>query len=389
MEFLAQKHSNENVLDGLEGEEAADTYGRWMKQFQSCVQFDKWGQVVEAVEAYQALERTFTVRVENDTGMSEVGLEGVGGMTRRQRDNCVKLAFAMKLRIATMEDGRIDGPSNDEMDIILESFVAIVHGLVSFPLKLEQYDIQQSELDKIARFESMTPLRGEIEISHEVPTVPSIGPPHIDTAGSGGGGDARVEKSPVKYSSSQTPLTARLHSSSHVYSATAISNGGALKPPLPPSHTLSYFSLSLNKVGLKDASTYGYIDPYVIITVADARSCIIDQQQTPVSRRISGDYIHFDDIMVHLSIPIYQITEGNCGIFLELMHYKSEKKKCSCRCWSFLECDEVENGEMCLEIYKKPADYAKRKNRIWLHSVKELFFHVKGFVRKADQEEED
>ena len=117
---MAQKHSNENVLDGLEGEEAAGTYGRWMKQFQSCVQFDKWGQVVEAVEAYQALERTVTVRVENDTGMSEVGLEGVGGMTRRQRDNCVKLAFAMKLRIATMEDGRIDGPSNDEMDIILE-----------------------------------------------------------------------------------------------------------------------------------------------------------------------------------------------------------------------------------------------------------------------------
>lgn len=92
------------MLDSLEGSEEAGKYSRWLKEFQSCVQFDKWGQVVEAVEAYQALERNFTVRLEGGGG------NGGSGLTRKQRDNCRKFALAMKLRIATMEDGRIDGP---------------------------------------------------------------------------------------------------------------------------------------------------------------------------------------------------------------------------------------------------------------------------------------
>ncbi|GMH52707.1 hypothetical protein TrLO_g10394 [Triparma laevis f. longispina] len=282
-----------------------------------------------------------------------------------------------------MEDGRIDGPSNDEMDLILDYFIATIHGLISFPLPLEQYNIQQSELDKIARFESMTPLKGEIEITHEVPTVPSIGPPHIEV------GDGDVEThggiSPVKYSSSQTPLDDRMRQSSYVYAANAITNGGALKPPLTPSSGKSYFSISIDKVGLKDVGSYGYIDPYIIITVADARSCIIDQQQTPVARRMDGNYIYFDNMMVHLSIPLFQILEGNCGVFLEVMHYKSSKKKTSCRCWSFLEPDELISSPLILELYKKPADFRKRKNRIQLFSVKELFLHAKGFVREEEK----
>jgi len=123
----------------------------------------------------------------------------------------------------------------------------------------------------------------------------------------------------------------------------------------------------------------------LIITVADARGCIIDQQQTPPGRQIEGNYIHFDDIVVHLETPINQLEEGNCGVFFEVMHYKSKKGKNSCRCWGFMEPDEIVGGGTSLELYKKPADFLRRKKNIHLFSVKDLFLCIRGFVRKHDE----
>ena len=64
------------------------------------------------------------------------------------------------------------------------------------------------------------------------------------------------------------------------------------------------------------------------------------------------------------------------------MHYKNKKGKNSCRCWAFMEYDEVENGPVALELYKKPADFMRKK--IQLHSIKDLFLHIKGFIRSVD-----
>ncbi|GMH51028.1 hypothetical protein TrRE_jg8819, partial [Triparma retinervis] len=145
-----------------------------------------------------------------------------------------------------------------------------------------------------------------------------------------------------------------------------------------PTFEHSYFSVAISKIGLKDASTFGYIDPYIVVTVADARGCIIDQQQTPPARLISGSYIFFSDVVVNLSTPISQLEEGNCGIFFELMHYKSKKARTSCRCWGFMETDEIVNGGASLELYKKPADFMRRKKNIHLFSIKDLFLYVTG-----------
>ena len=81
------------------------------------------------------------------------------------------------------------------------------------------------------------------------------------------------------------------------------------------------------------------------------------------------------DVVVNLSTPISQLEEGNCGIFFELMHYKSKKARTSCRCWGFMETDEIVNGGASLELYKKPTDHTMQSFK--LHTIKPLFLHVK------------
>lgn len=100
-----------------------------------------------------------------------------------------------------------------------------------------------------------------------------------------------------------------------------------------------------------------------------------------MTRVITDSHIHFEDVVVNISTPIEQIVEGNCGIFFELVHFKSKKSKNSCRCWTFMEADEITNGPFSLELYKKPADFKKKKGNIHLFSVKELFFHLRGVIR--------
>ena len=297
---MNRKFSNEAILSKIENEDQASQYEAWLAQLHDCIQCDKWGQVVEAVEAYQALERLFTIRLEQSSVVDT-------SINAKQRDNMSKIALAMKLRIATIEKN-FDGPLVDDLDLILERFVAIIHGVVSFPLPLEEYDIEQKDLDKIARFESMTPLKDTLEVLHEAPTVQPIGPPHSPPSSSVAPAVSTQFGHPnstkLKYASSQMPLDDRMKNSSYVYIANAVMNGGALKPAKEPSNGLSYFSVAIDRIGLKDVDAFGYIDPFIIVTVADARSCIIDQQQTPVARRQEGQYIYFEDITVHLEIPL-------------------------------------------------------------------------------------
>ena len=62
-EFVNKKFSNESILSQIEDEEQMDRYDEWLKKIQNCVQFDKWGQVVEAVEAYQGERDTVRMTV--------------------------------------------------------------------------------------------------------------------------------------------------------------------------------------------------------------------------------------------------------------------------------------------------------------------------------------
>ena len=147
-----------------------------------------------------------------------------------------------------------------------------------------------------------------------------------------------------------------------------------------PARGRSYFSIHIDRIGLKDAENY--IDPYIVVAYANRRAEVVESQETPVAREKFEKHVVFNT-EVHLHTPIEEMREAAGAIFFSFMHYKPRKQKKSCRCWAFMEMDELEDGEVVLEIYHKPVDYRRRKNRINLHSRKPLFLHLDCRIREV------
>ena len=76
-----------------------------------------------------------------------------------------------QLRVASLEKIDFDGPSSDEMAMVQDRFVEIIRcgPKATFPFCMEIYD--DKNVDEIARFESMTPIKKEIQI---------LGDTHLD-----------------------------------------------------------------------------------------------------------------------------------------------------------------------------------------------------------------
>eukprot|EP00520_Triparma_pacifica_P019885 CAMPEP_0118657158 /NCGR_PEP_ID=MMETSP0785-20121206/13868_1 /TAXON_ID=91992 /ORGANISM="Bolidomonas pacifica, Strain CCMP 1866" /LENGTH=134 /DNA_ID=CAMNT_0006550055 /DNA_START=37 /DNA_END=438 /DNA_ORIENTATION=- len=132
MEYLSPKYTNPNLLDTMDDDKSS-FYSSMMSKYEDCVKCDKWGQVVEAVEAYQDLERTMTRRAEEGRGLrSKIG--------KMESDNMTMFARCIKLRIACIEKG-IDGPMVEDMEVIMDRFVAIVTGMLEFPILVDEFEV--------------------------------------------------------------------------------------------------------------------------------------------------------------------------------------------------------------------------------------------------------
>eukprot|EP01083_Nonionella_stella_P116373 345766_1 len=127
------------------------------------------------------------------------------------------------------------------------------------------------------------------------------------------------------------------------------------------------------KIGLKDAEIY--VEPRVCVTVADAAGNVIEHSlETSPSFRKEQKYIFFEET-VQLKTPFSSLSKASF-IFFEFKHYKEKKRKISTKCWGFIEHDEIKaSKEKCIELYRKPTDFTRK--RIFLHSVKPLYLHVR------------
>lgn len=71
------------------------------------------------------------------------------------------------------------------------------------------------------------------------------------------------------------------------------------------------------------------------------------------------------------------MPSGLC-LFFEFKHYKPAKKKISTRCFALLESGELERGaqqgQVCLELYKKPTDFSRKS--LSLFTIKQLYLHL-------------
>lgn len=73
-----------------------------------------------------------------------------------------------------------------------------------------------------------------------------------------------------------------------------------------------------------------------------------------------GMHVHFG-YRVHIQTPVRKMKAANAAIFFEFKHWKPKKKKVSTRCFCFLEMDELKEGPVALELYRKPTDPKRKK----------------------------
>ncbi|KAK3092632.1 hypothetical protein FSP39_005182 [Pinctada imbricata] len=147
---------------------------------------------------------------------------------------------------------------------------------------------------------------------------------------------------------------------------------GSLLPKPLPLAGMTLITVRVERIGLKDATQY--IDPFISISVKDsAGTDLTTSQDTPVAAHKEEQYVKFSDD-VHIQKSLDSLPMG-FAIFFEFKHFKPKKKVVSTKCWAFMEKDEIKEGPVVLELYKKPTDY-KRKS-IKLLTVKPLYLHLK------------
>merc|ERR1719375_1334950 len=130
--------------------------------------------------------------------------------------------------------------------------------------------------------------------------------------------------------------------------------------------------IRIEKIGLKDAQEY--IDPFMTVLVADAKTNLLDTHDTQIARERRATHIMFNH-QVYLNISLEDMQRQQTALFFEFKHYKPKKKKISTRCWAFMELNELKmDEEIVLEIYHKPTDL--RKKKLKLHSEKPLYLHL-------------
>ncbi|XP_062503125.1 axin interactor, dorsalization-associated protein-like [Corticium candelabrum] len=144
-----------------------------------------------------------------------------------------------------------------------------------------------------------------------------------------------------------------------------------LRPRMPLADDMTLLTIRIERIGLKDASQC--IEPYISVSVKDGQAMNLTPSQDtllPVARE--DQYIIFN-----ANVEIQQYLEKmpkTTAVFFELKHYKPKKRQTSTKCFAFMEMDEIKPGPACLEIYRKPTDF-KRK-RLGLLTTKPLYLYL-------------
>ncbi|XP_073788330.1 axin interactor, dorsalization-associated protein isoform X1 [Danio rerio] len=152
---------------------------------------------------------------------------------------------------------------------------------------------------------------------------------------------------------------------------------GSLLPRLPSEPGMTLLTLTIEKIGLKDAGQC--IDPYITVSVKDLNGIDLNPvQDTPVATRKEDTYIHFS-VDVEIQRHLEKLPKG-AAIFFEFKHYKPKKRFTSTKCFAFMEMDEIKPGPIVIELYKKPTDFKRKK--LNLLTKKPLYLHLNQTLHK-------
>jgi hypothetical protein len=155
--------------------------------------------------------------------------------------------------------------------------------------------------------------------------------------------------------------------------------GGPGYQPLNPPYLgqgQTSVSFTISRLGVKEAGSYR--DPRVTVSLVDgAGAAVGPAQDTPFGAAQSAAELAWPPgTTVHLQEPLERLDDGWAVVF-ELRH--SKKDYLSTRVWAFIERRGLEAAAgrpLQLELYEKPADFARNAKNMHAYTKKPLYLHV-------------
>jgi len=183
------------------------------------------------------------------------------------------------------------------------------------------------------------------------------------------------------YSAAKAQIEARMEAEKTNGLVKDLNDDGEIQFVAPPAFSGTQISITIDKIGLKDAKD-GYINSHFTVSVAEAGSGALVEGEPPIDTPFSTardpQYVKFGHTIV-LKSALEQLEQiPGVAVFFEFRHYKPKGEYESTKCYSFMELDELRDGDVLLEILKceKPTDFARQKKPQRL-SVKDLYLHLK------------
>nr|XP_023422705.1 axin interactor, dorsalization-associated protein-like [Cavia porcellus] len=148
--------------------------------------------------------------------------------------------------------------------------------------------------------------------------------------------------------------------------------GASLLPRLPSEPGTTLLTITIEKIGLKDAGQC--IDPYITVSVKDLNGIdLMPVQDMPVASRKEYTYVHFN-VDIKLQKHVEKLAKG-AAVFFEFKHYKPKKRFTSTKCFAFMEMGEIKPGPIVFELYKKPTDFKRKKLQLLAKKPPYLHLH--------------
>jgi hypothetical protein len=284
---------------------------RWVKIFQQALDADTWGQTLEASSEYERLLRAI------DQSANDLKL------TIDQKSLVSKLRHAVSKRLEALQDIKSEKEALKLED--MKKLTEVFEGLFVRP---------------VGKF--------PVELVGGAPDIPKAATPE--------------DLAEVVINAEQVEEVKEQHKAALP---------GLLPPPskmLPGQTTISIY---IDKIGLKDAQSLA--NGRITVSVEE-KGEVLEEQSTPESNSKKLHYINFQET-VYIQKPFDQFSKDT-SIFFEFKHFKQQKNKLSTKCFAFVEYEEIQKaGDACLELYKKPTDFTKKK--LSLVTAKMLYLHIR------------
>ncbi|XP_018010862.1 uncharacterized protein LOC108668201 [Hyalella azteca] len=153
-----------------------------------------------------------------------------------------------------------------------------------------------------------------------------------------------------------------------------------LQPEPLYSADLTYVTIQLEKIGIHN--TRNFISPFIRMSIRDREGDLVDGtsiQESEMGEIINKNYLRLDGT-IHFQLSL-QALPADIGVFLELVHHRAHLNCLSTHCYTFLEKDQLQDGEFICELYKPPVDFTREK--FVAYSEKAFYLHMKLIVNNG------